>query len=151
MTRNAHHDNIAVPATTTSRTRRHSRLERWGATLVGGVVIVHGAVHLLGAAKGLGWADVPALAQPITAVAGAGWLLAAVVTVAAGSPVPRFGALVVDGGSGSGRAVPGHDRARLERRGRRHRAERGPRRRGDLRLRRARPDQLRKRIPTPRR
>jgi hypothetical protein len=85
MTRNAQHDHIAVPPTTSGLTRRGSRLGRWGAALVGGVVIVHGAVHLLGAAKGLGWADVPALAQPITAVAGAAWLLAAVVTTAAGA------------------------------------------------------------------
>jgi len=52
---------------------------------VGGVVILHGAIHLLGAAKGLGWAEVPQLAQPISAVMGAGWLLAAGVTVAAGA------------------------------------------------------------------
>jgi hypothetical protein len=84
VTRNAQHD-ITVPATTPGRTRRRSRHERWAIALVGGVVIVHGAIHLLGAAKGLGWADVPALAQPITALAGAGWLLAAAVTATAGA------------------------------------------------------------------
>jgi hypothetical protein len=59
MTGTAHHENITVPASTPGRPRRHSRGGRWGVALVGGVVIVHGAIHLLGAAKGLGWADVP--------------------------------------------------------------------------------------------
>jgi hypothetical protein len=51
---------------------------------MGGVVIVHGAVHLLGAAEGLGWADVPQFAGPVSVVMGVGWLLAAGVTIAAG-------------------------------------------------------------------
>jgi len=41
------------------------------------VVVLHGLIHLLGAAKGLGWADVAALKQPIGTVAGLGWLTSA--------------------------------------------------------------------------
>jgi hypothetical protein len=52
---------------------------------VGAVVIAHGAIHLLGAANGLGWAVVPQLARPIGPVLGAGWLLAAVLTISAGA------------------------------------------------------------------
>ncbi len=54
---------------------------RW---VVGFVVVVHGAIHVLGAAKGLGWADVTQLAEPIGAGLGFVWLAAAVVTIAAG-------------------------------------------------------------------
>ena len=53
---------------------------RW---VVGFVVVVHGFIHLLGAAKGLGWADVTQLAEPISNRLGVVWLAAAVVTVAA--------------------------------------------------------------------
>ena len=35
---------------------------RW---VVAVIVVVHGLIHLLGAAKGLGWADVARLSQPI--------------------------------------------------------------------------------------
>jgi hypothetical protein len=41
------------------------------------VVVLHGLTHLLGAAKGLGWADVSALKEPIGTLAGLGWLAAA--------------------------------------------------------------------------
>jgi len=41
------------------------------------VIVLHGLIHLLGAAKGLGWADVSALKDPIGTVAGLGWLAAA--------------------------------------------------------------------------
>ena len=54
---------------------------RW---VVGLVVVLHGLIHLLGAAKGLGWAEVTQLAGPISAGLGVIWLLAAVLTVAAG-------------------------------------------------------------------
>ncbi|WP_111721362.1 DUF6544 family protein [Homoserinimonas sp. OAct 916] len=54
---------------------------RW---VVGLVVVLHGLIHLLGAAKGLGWAEVTQLAEPISAGLGAAWLVAAVITVAAG-------------------------------------------------------------------
>lgn len=43
---------------------------------------IHGLLHLLGAAKGLGLADVPQLAQPITQPAGVLWLSTAVLLVA---------------------------------------------------------------------
>jgi hypothetical protein len=54
---------------------------RW---LVGLVVALHGSIHFLGAAKGLGWAEVTQLAEPISSGLGAVWLVAALVTVAAG-------------------------------------------------------------------
>jgi hypothetical protein len=54
---------------------------RW---IVGVVVVCHGLVHLLGAAEGLGWADVPHLSEPISVAAGAVWLAAAGLAVAAG-------------------------------------------------------------------
>ncbi len=62
---------------------------RW---LVVGLLGIHGAIHLLGAAKGFGLAEVERLKQPIGTVAGVGWLLAALLVitaaamVAAGSP-----------------------------------------------------------------
>lgn len=37
---------------------------RW---TVGSVVVAHGFIHLLDAAKGLGWAEVNQLAEPISA------------------------------------------------------------------------------------
>ena len=52
--------------------------------VIGLVVIAHGSVHFLGAAKGLRWADVAQLSSPISAGLGAVWLAAAVVTTAAG-------------------------------------------------------------------
>jgi hypothetical protein len=55
-------------------------------TLLPGTVVVvtllHGLIHLLGAVKGLGWAGVPALKEPIGTVAGLGWLLAAATLLA---------------------------------------------------------------------
>lgn len=54
---------------------------RW---VVGLLVVLHGLIHVLGAAKGLGWATVTELARPISTGLGVGWLLAAVLTVAAG-------------------------------------------------------------------
>ena len=56
------------------------------------VLVGHGLIHVLGAAKGFGWSDVPALREPIGAGAGAVWLLAAALVllsaglVAAGAP-----------------------------------------------------------------
>jgi hypothetical protein len=47
-------------------------------------MIFHGSIHLLGAAKGLGLADVTQLAAPIGAGLGGVWLAAAVIAVAAG-------------------------------------------------------------------
>ena len=48
------------------------------------VVVAHGALHLLGAAKGLAWAEVGQLAEPISTGLGAVWLAAAVVTISSG-------------------------------------------------------------------
>ena len=48
------------------------------------VVILHGLLHLLGAAKGLGWAEVSALTVPVGPALGAGWLVAGTLVVVAG-------------------------------------------------------------------
>ena len=48
------------------------------------VVVVHGLIHLLGAAKGLGWADVTQLSHPIGTAQGVTWLTAAVLVVVTG-------------------------------------------------------------------
>jgi len=48
------------------------------------VVLVHGLIHLLGAAKGLGWADVTQLKEPISIAMGAAWLAAAALVVVTG-------------------------------------------------------------------
>lgn len=56
------------------------------------VLLVHGAIHPLGAVKGLGWAQVTALRQPVSALGGVGWLAAgllcgaAALMVALGAP-----------------------------------------------------------------
>ena len=42
----------------------------------------HGLIHLLGAAKGFGWAEVNQLSQPIGPAAGVLWLVAAVLVLA---------------------------------------------------------------------
>ncbi|MFZ0159269.1 MAG: DUF6544 family protein [Kineosporiaceae bacterium] len=47
---------------------------RWALVLI---TALHGLIHLLGAAKGLGWAQVPVLKEPIGVAAGLGWFLAA--------------------------------------------------------------------------
>ncbi len=52
---------------------------------VAGVVVLHGLIHLLGAAKGLGWADVTVLKAPIGPAAGIAWLAAAALVIAAGA------------------------------------------------------------------
>ena len=54
---------------------------RWVAA---SLIVGHGLIHLLGAAKGLGWAEVPALTQPVTTEAGAGWFAAAMLMIGAG-------------------------------------------------------------------
>lgn len=48
------------------------------------VVIAHGLLHLLGAAKGFGWAEVTQLQQPISTALGWAWLAAAVLVVLTG-------------------------------------------------------------------
>jgi len=46
-----------------------------------GIVLVHGLVHLMGAAKGFGWIDVSALKEPIGTAAAFAWLVAAILVV----------------------------------------------------------------------
>ena len=47
------------------------------------VLAGHGLIHLLGAAKGFGWADVSQLTKPISALGGMLWLVAAVLVLTA--------------------------------------------------------------------
>jgi hypothetical protein len=47
-------------------------------------VVAHGLIHLLGAAKGLGWGDVTQLTEPISTAMGLVWLAAAAFVVVAG-------------------------------------------------------------------
>ena len=54
---------------------------RWA---VVAIVVVHGLIHLVGAAKGLGWAGSAQLKQPIGTTMGVVWLAAAVVVVVTG-------------------------------------------------------------------
>ena len=56
----------------------------WVRLLVAAVVLVHGLIHLLGAAKGLGWLTVSQLKEPISTSGGWSWLAAAVVVGLAG-------------------------------------------------------------------
>ena len=49
------------------------------------VVVGHGLIHLLGAAKGLGWAEVAALPEPISPAMGVAWLSAAATVVVTGA------------------------------------------------------------------
>ena len=44
-----------------------------------GVLGVHGLIHLMGFAKGFGYADLPQLTQPISRAWGLAWLVAAVL------------------------------------------------------------------------
>jgi hypothetical protein len=48
------------------------------------LVVTYGLLHLLGAAKGLGWAGVTQLRQPISTPMGWAWLAAAALVVLAG-------------------------------------------------------------------
>ena len=48
------------------------------------ILVGHGLIHILGAAKGLGWAEVAALAAPINPALGLVWLAAAIAIVATG-------------------------------------------------------------------
>jgi len=56
-------------------------LIRWVVVIV---VLLHGLLHLLGAAKAFGWADVAQLTEPIGAAVGAAWLVAAVLLIVTG-------------------------------------------------------------------
>ena len=54
------------------------------------LLIVHAVIHLLGTAKAFNWAEIPALAQPITPALGAIWLLAALFFGAAAVSLYAF-------------------------------------------------------------
>ena len=54
---------------------------RW---TVAAIVVAHGLLHLLGAAKGFGWAEVTILKEPISGAIGAVGLAAAALLVATG-------------------------------------------------------------------
>lgn len=47
------------------------------------LLVVHGAIHVLGAARAFGWADLPGLTQPISPAFGALWLASALLFLAA--------------------------------------------------------------------
>ena len=49
--------------------------------IVIGIVLVHGLIHLMGAAKGFGWIEVSALKEPIGTSAAFAWLVAAILVV----------------------------------------------------------------------
>ncbi|MDX6267971.1 MAG: hypothetical protein QOD70_2711 [Frankiales bacterium] len=53
----------------------------WLRVVVAAVLLVHGLIHLLGAAKGLGWAQVAQLKEPISSAGGWAWLAAAAAVV----------------------------------------------------------------------
>jgi hypothetical protein len=59
---------------------------RW---IVVAVIVGHGLIHLLGAAKGLGWADTSQLTRPISTAAGVAWLAAAVLVTGTGLLLAR--------------------------------------------------------------
>ncbi|MCW2669504.1 MAG: hypothetical protein JWO27_1401 [Frankiales bacterium] len=53
----------------------------WLRVVVAAVLLGHGLIHLLGAAKGLGWAQVAQLKEPISTAGGWAWLAAAAAVV----------------------------------------------------------------------
>ena len=57
-----------------------TKVIRW---LVVGLIGIHGLIHLFGAAKGLGWANVSQLKGSISTIEGLAWLAAAVVVLLA--------------------------------------------------------------------
>ena len=59
---------------------------RWG---VVALVTLHGLLHLLGVAKGFGWAEVSALTEPISGREGVAWLLAALLVLGTALAVAR--------------------------------------------------------------
>ena len=62
---------------------RHGRtVLRW---MVGVIVVLHGLIHSLGVAKGLGWGEVTQLTEPISTTMGVVWLAATALVVAAGA------------------------------------------------------------------
>ncbi len=49
------------------------------------LILLHALIHLLGFAKGVGWAEIPQLRQPIGVLGGIGWLVAALLLVLSGA------------------------------------------------------------------
>jgi hypothetical protein len=47
------------------------------------LLVIHGVIHVLGAAKAFGWADLPQLTQPIPPVLGALWVVSTLLFLAA--------------------------------------------------------------------
>jgi hypothetical protein len=77
---------VSEPGSVASGTRqgggfRLKTAPRWLGVVV---VVAHGLIHLLGAAKGLGWAEVSALKDAISPAMGLVWLAATLLVVAAG-------------------------------------------------------------------
>lgn len=64
----------------TSRPVLVRHVMRWAIVLV---LVLHGLIHLFGAVKGFGWANVSLLTQPIGAAIGAAWLAAGTLVVIA--------------------------------------------------------------------
>ena len=55
-----------------------STVARWFVTIV---LTAHSLIHLMGAAKGFGWAKVDQLREPIGALAGVGWVVAGLLVL----------------------------------------------------------------------
>lgn len=53
------------------------------------VLFLHGLIHFLGAAKGLGLADIEELSQPVGPIAGVGWTVAGLLVIAAAATIAR--------------------------------------------------------------
>jgi len=69
-------------------------LIRW---VVVAVLLGHGLLHLLGVAKGFGWAEIPQLKNPIGPGNGVVWLLAAVLVLGSAALIATQGPRVVVG------------------------------------------------------
>lgn len=77
-------DQARIPADSSNRARKQVRLNPFPLRILAAVVVLHGLIHLLGAAKGLGWANVSQLKEPISSSMGVAWLMAAVLVVGTG-------------------------------------------------------------------
>ncbi len=60
-------------------------MRTWPRWLLVAVVTGHGLIHLMGAANGFGWAELPKLSQPVSPLGGAGWLLATLLVLTSGA------------------------------------------------------------------
>jgi hypothetical protein len=84
----ATHDTTAsparLPADCPDPHEGHGRMSTVARWVVAVVVVAHGLIHLLGAAKGLGWADATQLKEPVSPLLGVTWLAAATLVVVTG-------------------------------------------------------------------